>query len=278
MRIADSFQTRIATVLILLLLLVVGSLYFAVQVATGAAVKQQAVAQLGVGARVFERLLDTRGRQLRDALQVLSADFGFKDAVASDDSATIRSVLANHGARISASEVLLLGLDGTVLVSSVEGFAAGSPFRYSQPLLQARQRGQSNLIVALNGEPHLLVEAPVLAPLPIARVVMGFRMDQAFARELRELTNLEVSFIAFDQGRQGPLVTTLNAEQGAGMRALSTPATSAGGLEDLDFAGQHYLTKQLPLAKAGDYQVQAFLHSSLNQAMQAFAPLDQKSC
>ena len=27
--------------------------------------------------------------------------------------------------------------------------------------------------------------------------------------------------------------------------------------------------------KAGDYQVQAFLHSSLNQAMQAFAPLDQ---
>ena len=275
MKIADSFQTRIATVLILLLLLVVGSLYFAVQVATGAAVKQQAVAQLGVGARVFERLLDTRGRQLRDALQVLSADFGFKDAVASDDSATIRSVLANHGARISASEVLLLGLDGRVLVSSVEGFAAGSPFRYSQPLLQARQRGQSNLIVALNGEPHLLVEAPVLAPLPIARVVMGFRMDQAFARELRELTNLEVSFIAFDQGRQGPLVTTLNAEQGAGMRALSTPATSAGGLEDLDFAGQHYLTKQLPLAEAGDYQVQAFLHSSLNQAMQAFAPLDQ---
>lgn len=275
MKIADSFQARIATVLILLLLVVVGSLYFAVQAATSAAVKQQAVAQLGVGARVFERLLDTRGGQLRDALQVLSADFGFKDAVASDDSATIRSVLANHGARINASEVLLLGLDGNVLVSSVEGFAAGSPFRYSQPLMQARQRGQAYLIVALDGEAHLLVEAPVLAPLPIARVVMGFRIDQAFAQELRELTNLDVSFIAFDQGRQGALVTTLNAEQGADMRALSTPAAAVVVLEDLDFAGQHYLTRQLPLAETADYQVQAFLHSSLNQAMQAFAPLDK---
>ena len=275
MKIADSFQARIATVLILLLLVVVGSLYFAVQAATSAAVKQQAVAQLGVGARVFERLLDVRGGQLRDALQVLSADFGFKDAVASDDSATIRSVLANHGARINANEVLLLGLDGNVLVSSVEGFAAGSPFRYSQPLMQARQRGQAYLIVALDGEAHLLVEAPVLAPLPIARVVMGFRIDQAFAQELRELTNLDVSFIAFDQGRQGPLVTTLNAEQGADMRALSTPAAAVVVLEDLDFAGQHYLTRQLPLAETADYQVQAFLHSSLNQAMQAFAPLDK---
>ena len=274
MKIANSFQARIATVLILLLLLVVGSLYFAVQVATTSAVKQQAVAQLGLGARVFERLLDTRGRQLRDALQVLSADFGFKDAVASNDAATIRSVLANHGARINASEVLLLGLDGRVLASTVDSFTAGSPFRYSQQLLQARQLRQSYLIVALNGEAHLLVEAPVLAPLPIARVVMGFHMDQAFAAELRELTNLEVSFVASDQGHQGPLVSTLSAEQGAGMQALDSSLIAAH-LADLDFAGQHYLTESLSLAQAKDYRVQAFLHSSLDQAMSAFAGLDR---
>lgn len=274
MKISHSFQTRIATVLILLLLVVVGALYFAVQVATTAAVKQQAVAQLGLGVRVFERLLDSHGRQLRDALQVLSADFGFKDAVASNDAATIRSVLANHGARIGASNVLLLGLDGRVLASSVDSFAAGSPFRYSQQLLQARQLGQSKLIVALHGEALLLVEAPVLAPLPIARVVMGFRMDQAFARELRELTNLEVSFVAFDQGRRGPLVSTLSAEQGAGMLALKASVEPVH-LADLDFAGQHYLTEQLSLAQLEGYQVQAFLHSSLDQAMEAFAGLDR---
>ena len=274
MKISHSFQTRIATVLILLLLVVVGALYFAVQVTTAAAIKQQAEAQLGVGVRVFERLLDNRGRQLRDALQVLSADFGFKDAVASNDAATIRSVLANHGARIGASNVLLLGLDGRVLASSVDSFAVGSPYRYSQQLLQARQLGQSKLIVALQGEAHLLVEAPVLAPLPIARVVMGFRMDKAFARELRELTNLEVSLVAFEQGRRGPLVSTLSAEQGAGMLALSA-SVAPPHLLDLDFAGRHYLTEQLPLAQLEDYQVQAFLHSSLDQAMEAFAGLDR---
>ena len=62
----------------------------------------------------FEQLIELRGSQLRDAVQVLAADFGFKDAVASGDGDTIRSALANHGARINADAVLLLALDGTL--------------------------------------------------------------------------------------------------------------------------------------------------------------------
>ena len=88
MKIADSFQARIATVLILLLLLVVGSLYFAVQVATGAAVKQQAVAQLqrlqralpaddAVRASFFERLnsLAREHKRKRNFIQLVDSHF-----------------------------------------------------------------------------------------------------------------------------------------------------------------------------------------------------------
>ncbi|MEN0106959.1 MAG: hypothetical protein AAGC84_11105, partial [Pseudomonas sp.] len=77
MKLSNSFQSRIAGVLILLLLVVIGTLYVAVKVATADAVKKQASEQLEVGVRVFERLLEVRSRQISDAVQVLSSDFGF---------------------------------------------------------------------------------------------------------------------------------------------------------------------------------------------------------
>ena len=46
----------------------------------------------------------------------------------------------------------------------------------------------------LDGHAFQLVAVPVLAPLPIGWVVMGFAVDDALARDLRQLTELEVSF------------------------------------------------------------------------------------
>ncbi|MEK1939137.1 MAG: EAL domain-containing protein [Pseudomonas sp.] len=276
----NSFQTRIAGVLILLLLVVIGSLYFAVKAATADAVKKQASQQLEVGVRVFERLLDVRSRQIRDAVQVLSSDFGFKDAVASDDTATISSVLGNHGKRIDATEVLLLALDGTIKATATasngpDAFTPGIAFRYSRELAEARRNKQSALIVSINHEPHLLVEAQVLAPIAIARVVMGFRMDDALASELRSLTNLDVSFLAIENNTPGRLISTLSADQESAM-ANNLQLEKTTTLKEFEFAGQRYLNEQLVLATGSNYQVQAYLHSSLDQALVAFKPLDRR--
>ena len=283
MKLSSSFQTRIAGVLILLLLVVIGSLYVAVKVATADAVKKQASEQLEVGVRVFERLLDVRSRQIRDAVQVLSSDFGFKDAVASGDTATIASVLGNHGARIDATEVLLLGLDGTITATATgkgssgpDAFTPGLAFRYSNELAEARRNGQSALIVSINHEPHLLVEAQVLAPIPIARVVMGFRMDDALAHELRSLTNLDVSFLAIENNTPGRLISTLNPAQESELMAGNPQLEQSTTLKEFEFSGQRYLNEQLVLASGSNYQVQAFLHSSLDQALVAFKPLDRR--
>ncbi|MEN0107278.1 MAG: EAL domain-containing protein, partial [Pseudomonas sp.] len=239
---------------------------------------------LEVGVRVFERLLEVRSRQISDAVQVLSSDFGFKDAVASGDTATISSVLANHGKRIAATEVLLLGLDGSITATAADpaprpgpdAFQAGTPFRYASELSEARRSGQAALIVSINHEPHLLVEAQVLAPIPIARVVMGFRMDQALANELRSLTNLDVSFLAIENNSPGELISTLSAEQESEMMAANLQLERTTTLKEFEFAGKRYLNEQLVLATGPHYQVQAFLHSSLEEALVAFKPLDQR--
>ncbi|WP_231423670.1 putative bifunctional diguanylate cyclase/phosphodiesterase [Pseudomonas sp. Leaf59] len=276
MKLRSSFQARVATVLILLSLVVIGALYFSVKVATRSAVHGQAMTQLEVGSRVFERLLDARSRRLADAVQLLATDFGFRDAVASGDSATMRSVLLNHGKRINASDMILLGMDGKVLSSTLSEVPEGSTFRYDQALREARSKHQATLIVPLQGRPHLLVEASVLAPLPIARVVMGFSMDGTFADELRSLSNLEVSFLAIDKGVPGELVSTQPQALRDSILDLMEGDSSRRGVSTTDHLEHSFLSQSLVLASDDDGKVLALLQSPLDAAMQAFVPLDEK--
>lgn len=278
-KLRNSFQAQVTAVLILLLLVVIGSLYFSVKVATNSAVRSQANSQLEVGTRVFERLLEVRGRRLADGVQLLAADFGFRDAVASRDSATMRSVLFNHGKRINASDMILLSMDGKVLASTLDDVPDGSVFRYDQALRDARKKKQAMLMVPLQGKPHLLVEAPVLAPLPIARVVMGFSMDNIFATELRSLTNLEVSFLTIDRHQPGQLVSTQPDVLRQSIIGLMLDASTRDAVLLTEHLEHNFLSQSLMLTSGpGEYdgQVIALLQSPLDVAMQAFAPLDEK--
>ena len=279
MKLRSSFQARIASVLILLLLVVVGAVYFAVKAATSDAVQTQAEEQLKVGTRVFERLLGIRGRQLRDGVQLVAADFGFRDAVASGESATIRSVLRNHGARINASDMFLLSMDGKVMASTVADIPDGSQFHYDKALREARRNNQSMLIVPLQGKPHLLVESTVLAPLPIGRVVMGFAMDSDFAQELRSLSGLEVSFLAVENQQPGTMVSTQPDSLYSSLSDVMLDTSQGRHMHMTEHLNQRFLSQSLMLADSGDSRdghVIALLQSPLDQAMQAFAPLDGK--
>ena len=268
----NSFQVRIAGVLVLLLLIVVGALYVAVQTATNAAVRSQAREQLDVGSLVFQQLLEVRGRQLHDAVQVLAADFGFKDAVASGDTETIRSALANHGARINASVVMMLSLDGNLEVSSDRQISGATAQRLSVQVMQRQREGVQIFLMPIAEKIYLLVQATVSAPLPIARVMMGFQVDDAFAAELRELTHLDLTLLATQKGVADIWISTLPAAQREqvqeGMTHLANDAVSLIGSE-------RYLNQALVLASGDGFEVRALLHKSLSQAQQAFASLDQ---
>jgi len=278
-KLRNSFQARIACVLILLLSVVVGALTVAVKVATNDAVRAQAREQLQVGTRVFERLLDVRGRRLRDGVQLLAADFGFRDAVSSGDSPTIRSALQNQGARIGATDMFVLGMDGRILASTVDQVPTGSVFPYDTALREARRTSQSMLFVPLQGLPHLLVEAPVLAPLPIARVVMGFSMDVTLAQELHSLTNLQVSFLTTEAGKVGTLVSTQPTELSASISQwMQVNESAAQHISLSEHNDRTYLSQPLLLASSSGPEggkVMALLQSPLDEAMRAFVALDR---
>ncbi|BBP84704.1 GGDEF domain-containing protein [Pseudomonas sp. Pc102] len=271
MRLSNSFQARIACVLILLLLVVVGALYFAFKAATGAAVQAQAREELDIGGRVFVRLLELRSRQLHDAVQVLAADFGFKEAVASGDEQTIRSALGNSGARINAGAVMLLGMDGKLQVSTAERLGSDSSARLAELMQEHQRNGGQGLLQPIDDDIYLLVEANVTAPIPIARVVMGFRLDADFASEMRELTHLDMSLVATQAGKPDIWLSTLSGDIEQELRG----EIKASDGDILRIGERRYMDRRMVLSSGSDYQVLLLLHKSLEQAQQAFAPLDR---
>lgn len=102
----ERLRTRLIVLLVslLVLVLVLGAVFVTVYSATDSSAERQARQQLQVGANVFSRLLELRAQELAGAAQVLAADFGFREAVASGDLPTIRSALLNQARRIGADE------------------------------------------------------------------------------------------------------------------------------------------------------------------------------
>ena len=87
----------------LLLLIVQAAVFSMVRVSIEQSAMCQVDQELLVGERVWRRLLDQNAQKLHQGAALLAADFGFREAVNTQDNETIRSMLDNHGALIGAT-------------------------------------------------------------------------------------------------------------------------------------------------------------------------------
>ncbi|WP_188150082.1 bifunctional diguanylate cyclase/phosphodiesterase [Teredinibacter waterburyi] len=148
---------------------------------------------------VFQQYLRAQEGLLVTATTVLTNDFGFKQAVASRDAATIESVLDNHGDRINADLMLLLDTRGELIRTSASKQTQPSDTINNQSLQGILESpGKANFVVIANTLYQIFI-LPVRAPRTIAYSVVGFKIDDKVAQELKRLTGLEVSFVSIDQ-------------------------------------------------------------------------------
>jgi diguanylate cyclase (GGDEF)-like protein len=75
------------------------------------------------------------------------------------------------------------------------GTAVDKQFPFPSLIAQAEQNQQSSAMVLIRGQLYQLVVVPVMAPLPIAWVAIGFAVNDALAQDFRSLTQLQVSFL-----------------------------------------------------------------------------------
>ncbi|MCY7388273.1 MAG: HAMP domain-containing protein [Burkholderiales bacterium] len=182
--------------------------------------------ELNVGARVFKRLLDQKEQQLVSATNVLTRDFAFRGAIATRDRDTIVDVLKNHGSRISANRLALVDMTNIVAADTVQPARIGKPFAFPDLINAAAGKNTVSAIRIIDGTIYQLVIVPVLAPVPIAWVVIGFVIDNATASDLKVITGLDVSFFGADQTQMPKIfATTLNPDSRANLQ-LQAPDIS----------------------------------------------------
>lgn len=206
----NSFRARLILVFFTVLTLVQLATAFSVLTATQRDNFLQQQKSLEIGANVFLEVLSNRGAQLSQSLSVLSADFGFKRAIATREQETIESVLSNHGARIGADAAILLSPKGELLTSSLPGLTQDD----IQSLFELTTSNTNALaILDFDHASYQFVLQPVKAPTLIAWVGMGFLLDEKVASQAKAITGIDVSFVNQTNGRTEIASTLSSAEQ-----------------------------------------------------------------
>jgi adenylate cyclase len=231
--------------------------------------------ELLVGERVFKRILEQNSQQLVEATSFLTYDYGFREAIATRDRATIVSALRNHAARIKASGMAVIGMDGIVVADTIQEAVAGEPYPYPDLVRRAAQLGRTSGVRVIDGKPYQVVVVPVLAPLPIAWVSMSFVIDDDAARDLQRLTTSEVSFVQTLGGVPRVLATTLAPVRRADLVASATRIieTARDGTT-ARLGADDYELLVTPLENTGPVPIYAILQRSTAEGLAAYLLLE----
>ncbi|HZG21338.1 MAG TPA: EAL domain-containing protein [Herbaspirillum sp.] len=270
-------ESKIVALFIILIVVVQLAGFVAIRTAIDRNARSAISDELVIGERVFTRLLDQNAQKLTQGARLLASDFGFRQAIGTDDHDTIGSVLANHGARIGASMAMLIGTDGHIRASTQE-YPDTDLQRSSLELVRKADKDNANGAAesAVVGDNLFqIVAVPIKAPVTIAWVVMGFPVDRELVNDMRALSQLQVSILVRQRGRSdwSADVSTLPQPQ-ARMLVREVGDGRTAGPADLQIDGNQYRARLLPLAHASNGQeAVAVLQRSVSEAVAPYRRL-----
>jgi diguanylate cyclase (GGDEF)-like protein len=167
---------------------------------------QQAQNKLGkdieLAQKVLGEVLQNQEELLTTSASVLTDDFGFKQAVATRDSATITSALSNHGNRISADLMGIFSLSGETIASTSKNNDDETETINQQILLaetfiiSTLEEGGVSTFLTLNNKVYKVILLRIDAPSPLAIALVGFELTPTFVQKLEDTTQIQVNLLA----------------------------------------------------------------------------------
>ncbi len=278
-------QTRIVLAFTMLLLLIQVASLAVINSVLSDSTNQDIQRNLLAGQRVFNRLREENNRQLIQSASIMSSDFAFRKAIATADYGTVVSALTNHGARINADVMLLVDTDGKMIANTQSAGDVGhtghaeQPFQFQELITLAEQNRQAEAMVVLDGELYQMVVVPVLGPLPIAWLVVGFSIDDKFVLNLKSLTALNVSFLGSTKpdDKWQLLASTLPPGTSTTLPHLLSGLfnNKSDDIATLRMGDEDYITLTSELKTQSGSHVVAVLQQSLQQALEPLRRLQR---
>jgi len=269
-----SIESRIVALFLVLVLIVQLAGFIAIRTGINENASKAVANELVIGERVFLRLMQQNADNLVTGARVLALDYGFRQAVGSNDNETITSVLENHGARIGATLTMLIGIDREIKATTATMTSEGFKRSILDLVEDADRTGSANGVRLVNDDPYQIVVVPVKAPQTIGWVAMAFPIDQRLINDMHELSSLQVAIVSRDQA--GAWITkesTFSASDAANInqRLQDFPPVPAK-VGVLKVAEIQYSYRNMVLATNEEHVANVVLMQSINAAV---APYDR---
>ena len=182
-----SLSARLTAQFALLFAVVMVAMSASLSTAISEIAARQVEGELTSSGAVYDRLWQQRSGELQGAAQLLARDFGFRAAVATGDTPTMTSALANAKARLKVGTAFIVTIDGKVY--GLDGTEARDATQLWDALDQERTTG----IAVVGGKARQLVAAPVMAPALLGWVVFAADLGKPEMRGLERLSAIPLN-------------------------------------------------------------------------------------
>ena len=261
-------RTRLAVLYAGLFALALSLVAVVLYVVIATTAERQVRDELVASSTVFDRLLESRTRELANAAGLLARDYGFRAAVATGDPGTATSALENLKARLGLRTAFIVGMDGNVL-----GLADPRLQGDARNLWDALDAGRTSGVANLGGVPHHVVAAPIMAPNLVGWVVFASDLGPSQMHQLERLSAIPINARILIRGRDG---RWSGADVGDAERAARfvDARIGSGTPERIEEAGGTAIALARPLQGLGEGESGALLiRYSLAAAMAPWLPL-----
>lgn len=167
--------------------------------------QKQVQAKVLYAGEFLQQYLHGREQSLRITAELITKDFGFRQAVASGDRPTIESMLENHAERMHADLMLIVDTESEIIAANQPGFYASSSL--PQWVGNTDILAQSYFVL-INQQIYRCFVVPVKAPLTIAYTIVGYEVTPVLLQHIEEKTGLALNFVL----EEPPLLVSSNPD------------------------------------------------------------------
>jgi diguanylate cyclase (GGDEF)-like protein len=269
------FRFRLASLFVAALFLVQGITAVLVYRVTRHELVAEGQRQLDVAARAFSAQLDDLSRRVASSVQVLALDFALRSAIAQRDQPTVLSALGNHGRRVGATRMLLVGVGGDVQADTAGRLRTGARFPFATLISRATAQPAS-AIAAWDQRAYWVVAVPVHAPDLIGFIAAAIPLDHRLLLRLQRQSALPKSIeLATPRQGGGWQVIASGGDSGVVARGLGRDGRALPGKPQvMDVAGREYVVQAVDLSGSGrEAGVVAVLAYSVDAALEPYRPV-----
>jgi EAL domain-containing protein (putative c-di-GMP-specific phosphodiesterase class I)/GGDEF domain-containing protein len=232
--------------------------------------QRQVRGELAASGAVFDRVWSLRSNQFREGASLLSRDFGFREAVASGDRATILSAMENLRSRFGIDLAFIVSVDGEVTALDAEQVRPQAA-RLAEALYE---NDTPTGVILLGDSAYQAVAAPIMTPDLMGWVVFGARLDAREMGALERLSAIPLNAAVLHRGKGG-WIGAAPGEQAATGRVIEAASGGKGqAVQTLAGADGPSLVLVKPLAAlTGHDRAVLLLRYSLAKALAPYRTL-----